>query len=59
MLTPKEITINYLKSIKKDRENSRNRLNCTIDNVHARVGLSIDINVMDEAINVVKESEGE
>lgn len=55
MKTAKEITLNYLKSIKEDRENAAKLCNCEA----AITDLELDMHLIDEVIKIVQESEGE
>lgn len=54
MNTPKEITINYLESIKKDRLSA---IKTKIES--AKYGLISEIETLSKAIKIVEESEGE
>lgn len=56
MKTAKEVTINYLKSIRKDRENANNMLS-PLDG--AGIKLENEIYDLSKAIKIVEESEGE
>ena len=56
MKTAKEVTINYLESIKKDRENA---LKMVKEGDLARVPLICDITYLEIATKLVEESEGE
>lgn len=53
--TPKEITVNYLKSIKKDLENISGASNL----IGKSIMISRDIEAINKAIKLVEESEGE
>lgn len=50
-LTPKEITINYLESIQKDRQ--------AIGSLYRDYAIEEEIEVIEKAVKIVKESEGE
>ncbi len=56
MKTAKEVTINYLESIRKARKNALEMIK--EDNL-ARVPLICDITYLEIAIKIVEESEGE
>lgn len=57
MRTPKETTIKYLKSIKRDLENAMKAEKKS--GGEPRIGLAFDSAILKQAINIVKESEGE
>lgn len=56
MKTPKEITIDYLDSIKKDRLNALKKASILSEE---GANLLIDIDILDCSIKIVNESEGE
>lgn len=62
-LTPKEITLSYLESIKKDYENAFDEaIKATWSTRMKRasaISLAKSINSLSEVINIVQESEGE
>lgn len=55
-LSAKEVTLNYLKSIKRDVENAYNK--CRKD-TYEGVKLGKDLSTLINAITIVEESEGE
>lgn len=55
MESAKEVTINYLKSIRDDRLGAYTVCRDELDNI----GLIIEMSVLEGAIRIVKESEGE
>lgn len=59
MKTAKEITINYLESIREDRLNSIELCKDDIESLEARVGLEVEVSYLNMAIKIVEESEGE
>ncbi len=58
-MSAKEVTINYLESIRKDRLNAIELCKDDIESLEARVGLEVEVSYLNLAIKLVEESEGE